>query len=70
VTARVQLEVRDAQDAVVRLFHAAARYRLDAREQLGEREGLGKVVVRSQVEPLNPILDLATRGPRERHDRD
>ena len=34
-----------------------AEQRPDAREQLGECERLGKVIVRALVEPYNPIFD-------------
>jgi hypothetical protein len=41
---------------------AAAQERVDARQQLAERERLGEVVVGAGVEAGDAILDAAARG--------
>jgi hypothetical protein len=39
-----------------------ARKRPHARDELGEHEGLAKVVVRAQLQAIDPVLDLSGSG--------
>ncbi|GEM_PF-3420340 len=41
--------------------HATAQQRLDPRFQFGQLEGLGQVIIRAQIQPMNPIAHLAAR---------
>ncbi len=46
---------------VLRGIGTAAQQRLDARQQLGEGERLGEVVVAAGLEPLDAVIDAAQR---------
>ena len=58
----VELEVGDPIDRLLAAAAAAARQHLDARQQLGERIGLGQVVVAAGAQALDAVVDLAERG--------
>ena len=58
----VELEIADPVDGFLALAAAAARQRLDAGEQFGERIGLGEIIVAAGAQALHPVVDLAERG--------
>ena len=59
----VEREVADAVGGLLRrALGAAARQRLDARQQLGEGVGLGEIVVAAGAQALDAVVDLAERG--------
>ena len=56
-------EVTAAQDR--RRGRRPARQRPHARDELGEHERLAEVVVRAQLQPVDPVLDLGGGGEHE-----
>jgi hypothetical protein len=63
---RVQAQVADLQHGRA-LDRPAPRQRAQTREQLGQREGLGQVVVGALIQPVDAIVDGVAR--REHDDR-
>ncbi len=61
----VKLEIADPIDHFLAAA-TAARQHLDAREQLGERIGLGQIIVAAGAQSLDPVIDLAERRQNER----
>src|SRR5262249_7743072 len=62
----VHLEIADAQDGLLDDGGGAPRQRLDARQQLGERERLDQVVVAAGAQTAHAVVDLAKRADDER----
>ena len=63
---KIQFETPDAQmDRVHRVLAGTPRNRIDARQQLGEREGLCQIIVRTRVKPLHPRIQIAHRGQKQ-----
>ena len=58
---QVELEVLDHQLGHRALALAAPGQRLDPRQQLGEGEGLGQVVVAARLQAVHPLIDLGQR---------
>ena len=61
----VELEIADAIDHLLAAA-AAARQHFDAREQFGERIGLGQIIVAAGAQALDPVVDLAERRQDQR----
>src|SRR5262245_3960832 len=64
VTDEVDLEIGDMEPLGV-AARTAAQDRADAGQQLGEREGLHQVVVRSELEPLHAVRHGVAGGEKE-----
>src|SRR5450631_3659558 len=62
----VEFEIADAQHGFLATRPAPSRQHFDARQQLGERIGLGQVIVAAGAQALDPIVDLAERRQNER----
>ena len=62
---QVEHEIGRAEATVLGLAEAPSRDRADAREQLGEREGLGQVVVGAEFEPAHAVAHRAARREEE-----
>ena len=62
----VELEIADPVDGLLAASAAPARQHLDPRQQLGERIGLGQVVVAAGAQALDPVVDLAERRQDQR----
>src|SRR5579883_2034506 len=58
---QVELQVRDPQHRRLGGARAAPQQRLDAREELGEREGLREIVVAARLEAADAVIDRAKR---------
>ena len=58
----VHLEIADTQHRLGILQVRAPRQRIDARQQLGEGEGLHEIVVAADVESVDAIVNAAQRG--------
>ena len=58
-------EIREAEDVAGQLAAGAAEDRLHARDDLGEAERLGHVVVAAGAQRLDLVLDRVLRGQEE-----
>ena len=61
----VHLQIRELQVGGSGVALSPAQERLQARQQLGEREGFAQVVVSPRLEPRHPVVDLTERAQDE-----
>src|SRR5437660_2068482 len=66
---QIEDQVRDGQRRRLRRAGSAAHERLHAREQLGERERLGEVIVAAGLQAADAIVDRAPRAQNEHRRR-
>ena len=59
---QVHLEIADRELRLHRGRAAPAQQGLDPRQELGEGEGLGEIVVGAGAKPAHPVVDLAQRA--------
>ena len=59
---QIQLQVREAETRLAGCIARAPEQRFKPRQELGEGEGLGQIVVAAGPEPLHPVVHLGERA--------
>ena len=67
---QIELEILDLEARGFAARGAPAQQRLDARQELGERERLGEIVIAPRLEPADAVVDAAEGGQHQHRSLD
>ena len=67
---QVHFQIANAQDRLPEYGYAAARQRIDARQQLSKRKGLYQIVIATGAQTPDSVIDLAERAEDQRGNKD